>query len=624
MNRQLKLLESIFEDRYITYKDLSDKMGISKRTIYNEISNLNDLLFENGARIVSKPRFGVLLQVTDREKYEKFTVDPDPETIAYEDNETRVLQIAQRIVSSAEGIRMEDLCEELYISRSTLNKDLRKVKDFLKGFDLKISSSAYKGTCLIGDENNARRALSEISRRLKNSADAQIGKDMTEISEILRKIFSEYDFHMPEYRFNNLVVHLYIAIIRNRNGFLLKEAEGYEEAVAKKERLIAAKISESIGEHFHVGFPDAELAYIALNLKSRQMNDADGNSVISVDIYEIVMEMLDEIDQMFGYDFKYDLELVSLLASHLVSLEVRLLYDMPLDNPLIEEIRQGSLLAFEMAGVACSKLERRYGKKVPVDEMAYIALHFHLAIERKKDRRRKNVLIVCGTGRASAELLAYNIRKNYGNQLNVVGTHESSDLNGLNFDDFDYILTTIHIKEKVPVPIIEVNLMHLKDSEKKLNKILHDSDSELLKLFHEDLFIPHLKASDKQEVLKILSEKAIEKGLAANGFFERVLKREELGPTGFGNSIAIPHPYRPEGSQSFVVTGILDAPVGWDENEVQVVFLLSMKTGGDKSLQLFYRSVGKLLASKSSVSRLVEEQDFRTLITVLDSLKEDR
>ena len=622
MDRIIKILKLIPEDGFITYRNLSDKLQLSKRTIYSEINDLNEILFDHGAGIISKPRYGLKVEIRDEDLYRTFLKSFEEELPDYGNSESRALLIAKDMLSAEEGFRMDDLCQDYYISRSTLNTDLKKIRTLFARHDLQIVSTAHKGSDVKGTENNKRRCLSEISKRLQNNSDPKMNREMNDIALILRDVFNERKFRIPEYLFNNLVIHFYIAIVRIRHGFSLEEAEGFEQFSDEEERLIAMTIIEKIEKKFGIVFPDTELGYIILNLESRQLKE--DNSVIPVEIYETVMEMLDEIDQMFHYDFKYDLELVSLLASHLVSLEVRLLYDIPLDNPLLEEIRQGSLLAFEMAKVACSKLVERYHKKVTADEMAYIALHFHLAIERKKDKRKKNVLIVCGTGRASAELLAYNIRKNYGNTLNVVGTHESTDFTGLNFDDYDYILTTIHIEEKIPIPIIEVNLMHMKESEEKLNEYLSfNTRSDMLQYFKEGLFIGHMKEKTKEEVLSRLCSLAQNEGLAAEGFLEKVLKREKLGTTSFGNSIAIPHPYRPEGEESFVVTGILDEPVRWDDAEAQIIFLLSMKAKGDHSLQPFYRSVGKLLASRSGVARLIEAQDFKTLISVLDSLNEE-
>ena len=322
MDRQNRLLELIREDSYITYKELSDRMHLSKRTIYSEIADLNDLLLSHGACIETKPRYGVRILVNDQKKFSSFKEGlGDTSFLSYEDSHSRVLQIAGKILSSAEPVKMDDLCEELYISRSTLNKDLKKVKSFLREYDLQLGSVAYKGTQAMGSENSVRRCLSEISRQLKDERDGQIDSDMDAITDIARKVFSQEGLRIPEYLFNNLIVHLYIAIMRIRNGFVMKDTDAVG-ALNDEDLRIAERLTDEIGKAFDVQFSDAETAYVSLTLKSRQLRDLQDNSVIPVDIYEIVMEMLDEIDQMFSYDFKYDLELVSLLASHMVSLEM--------------------------------------------------------------------------------------------------------------------------------------------------------------------------------------------------------------------------------------------------------------------------------------------------------------
>ena len=623
MDRRLKILQSLSQNEYVTNAELAEKLGLSKRTIYNELDALNEELERNGARIFSKPHYGVMIEIEDEDKYKKYLSSLKEDPFSVENADSRVLQITNRLIESVTPIKMDDLCEELYISRSTLNHDMKKVKQFLKRYDLKIESSAYKGSYIVGSENNVRKALADVNKQLSGASNQAVNEDMKKIAAILRKVFAKQGIRVPEYLFNNLVIHFYIAVTRIKLGFSMKEAEGYEQFSNEEERNTAIEIIKEIEKEFAVTFPESEISYVTLNLKSRQLSDEKGNSVISKEIYEMVMEMLDEIDQMFHYDFKYDLELVSLLASHLASLEVRLLYDMTLDNPLIEQIREGSLLAFEMANVACSKLVKKYHKKISADEMAYIALHFHLAIERKKDRQKKNVLIVCGTGRGSAELLAYNIRRNYGKELNVVGTHESSDFTGVDFSKYDYVLTTIHIEETIPIPIIEISMIYDRKDDEKLNEYLsYNSQSRMLEFFDEDLFCPHMTGNSKEEILQQLCQKAVDKGLVSGNFYHHVLKREELGPTAFGNGIAIPHPYRPEGEKSFVVTGLLDEPIDWDSEPVQVVFLLSMAAKGDKSLQSFYRSVGKLLASKSCVNQLLTDQRFENLISILDTLEE--
>lgn len=59
--------------------------------------------------------------------------------------------------------------------------------------------------------------------------------------------------------------------------------------------------------------------------------------------------MLQEVHKTFHYDFRHDFELITNLSMHIVPLRLRLLYDMPFDNPMVSEICERTPLSFEMA-----------------------------------------------------------------------------------------------------------------------------------------------------------------------------------------------------------------------------------------------------------------------------------
>ncbi len=66
---------------------------------------------------------------------------------------------------------------------------------------------------------------------------------------------------------------------------------------------------------------------------------------------------------------------------------------------------------------------------------------------------------------------------------------------------------------------------------------------DLLEYFPEDLFIPELKASSKNGVLKEMAVylESAKKVYQAPMIYDLVKKREELGSTSIGGGIAIPH-----------------------------------------------------------------------------------
>ena len=141
-----------------------------------------------------------------------------------------------------------------------------------------------------------------------------------------------------------------------------------------------------------------------------------------------------------------------------------------------------------------------------------------------------------------------------------------------------------------------------------------------MQYFSQDRFLSHIKADSKEAVLTLLCQTAAASMEVPADAFDHVMRREALGSTSFGNYVAIPHPDRPMGQESFVVTGILERPILWDGDEVQIVFLIFMKAGGDRNLQLFYRSVSRFLSDKALVQRLLQNQTYEELIAILESL----
>ena len=66
---------------------------------------------------------------------------------------------------------------------------------------------------------------------------------------------------------------------------------------------------------------------------------------------------------------------------------------------------------------------------------------------------------------------------------------------------------------------------------------------ELLNYFHEDLFLSELKASNREDLLKEMVDYLAAKEKISNTalIYDLVKKREDLGSTGIGDGIAIPH-----------------------------------------------------------------------------------
>lgn len=103
-------------------------------------------------------------------------------------------------------------------------------------------------------------------------------------------------------------------------------------------------------------------------------------------------------------------------------------------------------------------------------------------------------------------------------------------------------------------------------------------------LTRPDLIFTDLPATDRQETLRALAGHVAERGLVASGegLFQKLWEREQLGTTGIGSGIAIPHCKLPGLARGIVAVGLLQPGVDFgaaDGKPVQVLFLVVSPSG---------------------------------------------
>lgn len=106
-------------------------------------------------------------------------------------------------------------------------------------------------------------------------------------------------------------------------------------------------------------------------------------------------------------------------------------------------------------------------------------------------------MIVCASGVGSARLLSYKLQSKFGARLEIVGTTEYYKLNEVPFDTLDFIVSTIPIKESLPVPVIVVNTFLGGNDFERVEKELGERKHGTLEYTKKNLFF--YKKSLKQK-----------------------------------------------------------------------------------------------------------------------------
>ncbi len=127
-------------------------------------------------------------------------------------------------------------------------------------------------------------------------------------------------------------------------------------------------------------------------------------------------------------------------------------------------------------------------------------------------------------------------------------------------------------------------------------------------LLSDDCVLDSFRATSKKQALQSFAAKLAEKtGLSKAEVFADVMKREQLGTTGVGKGVAIPHARMPGLTSSQGLFAKLDAPIGFDSIDgepVDIIFMLiAPDDGGTSHLQTLAR-VARFLRNPNNLRKI--------------------
>ena len=148
--------------RYVTSKELADHLSCTDRTVRTYLKNVSQELTKLGEGVVieSKQGFGYRLSIQDEKLYQQFLAGHHIQNgMANADISDRHHFILNKLLFEQEGLLFEDLMDQLFVSRSTLSADFKKLRQLLEKYHLTIESRANKGVYVSGSEQDKRHFI---------------------------------------------------------------------------------------------------------------------------------------------------------------------------------------------------------------------------------------------------------------------------------------------------------------------------------------------------------------------------------------------------------------------------------------------------------------------------------
>ena len=597
--RQIFLLEFLLKQHeYLSANQLAEKYGVSTKTVYQDIDKLNDF-FDEGelkSRIVKVPRKGIKLSADEERKqiHSLLLVNKHESGVQDFSPEYRESELIKRLFINQEDLDIYDFAEEMYVTESTVHRDIDKLEKNLGQFDLKIRIK-HDQLFVDGDEWNIRKALQSYVIQVQS-----LGRE-----ENIERFFLEKDIEICNEAISRLSQKYHHQFSEEYSCLLLVECLVFKKRT-ENNNCLTERTSNLINDlnHLEVYFFSGELLESIINKSFSEISPyeieamaysllAYGFSIQSADyiqnIEHQVNELINKVSNLLSLDLSKDNHLKLMLSNHISKMIFRLRNQIYITNPALEEIKKQYSSLFNVIWIAIRGLSKYYEINISNEELAFIVIHFQLAIE--KIVKPLNIVVICQNGIATSELIMSKLHKIFDSDAKITNIN-ARELDFYDLSNIDLIISTIALPE-VKVPVIEVSPILTKDEIESIRSFYSEHMTDNYTLMRTSLDGRKFNLESLQTLIKKPSliretvkskkeciEKMIRECDATNRrikeFKESILERETLGSTSVYTGVALPHcdPRFVEQSELIIMT--LDKPINWGKNNVKLIILIAV------------------------------------------------
>ena len=606
--KQEELINYLYtHNEKVTANILSKALNLSIRTIKSYIAELNMnypslISSSNRGYVIDKVKANSLLQYKDD---------------IPQDYESRCIYIIKKtLLEKQDYIDIFDLCEELFISYSTLKKDIYKMNTSFANFKITFSSENNK-LHVGGSEQNKRKLIShvmseEVSGNFLNLTLLQESfpdYDLDDACTLIKDICKQHHYYLNDFSCVNFILHVTIMVSRINHGNHIINNNELIQVTNKNDEKIAKELCLALEQVFNVSFNSSEILeiYILFKNNANYINDENENVslLVSDEIIQITKNIIKNVDEHFFINLDSD-NFITPFMLHLKNLKNRLIKNNLLKNPMLDSIKISCPTIYDISTFIAYQLTLSFHENVNEDEIAFIALHVGTEIERqKKEETKVSCLLLCPEYLNITSTLHKKIMMDFGDQLTI--QKSISFENEILGNNFDLLITTVPVLESTNYFTVLLPPFPMSYEKNKILdaiiRIENTKKSQILTnnlnfYFNEKLFYSMNEDISKSAVINELAERMINLGYVEENFKEEIWKRETASSTAFMN-IAIPHPMKMSAYKTSIGVVISHKGIDWgNQHFVNVVFMIAFNKIDNKHFHALYDSQRFLLQTE--------------------------
>ena len=541
----------------------------------------------------------------------------------------------QKLLFEVKELNLTMLQSQIYVSGYSIDNDLKRIRKMLEPYSgLKLVRNK-ECISLKGDEASKRRfyrdlLVAEVQENFLNLntlAHLYRSFNLIEVKDIFVDVLEEYDYSIHESMFPMLILHAGTSIERMNCANYINMEEGMQGLEDTIEYQIAQTFFDRISKRLHITVHDGEVGMFALVIMGRRASNYTSDFVNYngkwMNTKKLVAEALEQVYALFGLDFRQDADLVAGLKMHFHGLIERVKNQVRMEDVFVEEIKRKYPLVFEMGIYVLEFLEQRLGRPISDVESCYIALHLGAASERMNSVRKYRAVMILPHNQSFSDMCVKKISDMFRERMEVVkvfGYFEEDEVSAL---DPDLLLSTFPLEHGLDVETVSINLFVDSETESKILQAINRLDkkgfrleftSHIGNLIRKEHYHSQVDMDQPEEIIRMLCAGLEKEGIVEPEFTEVVLKREQMSPTSFVNTFAIPHAFGAFARNSTIAVAQLKNPVKWGAFEVRLVMLFAINEGDARMIKIFFDWVSNVANQPEELAKLVAPCSYEEFI----------
>lgn len=472
--RILEIIRILLQEKdFITIYQVSQMLGVSNKTIRNDLVIASKWLEEHDMVLCKKTGIGICIEGNPQQKlqilnqiltHSKKEIGNTPKA--------RKIYIGLRLINCVDKLRVYELSSELYVSRATIHKDLTSLNETFEKHNISIVRKSNHGVYVEGKEYHLRSLmfslmtsdpayieLSEMVRKrvCKNpnnflfTALDYTENDFFNILQIMLDKELKYIYNLQFTALIELFLHVCIVCFRVADGKDILLSESFLSELSQKPYYDEAyKLSKALEAGLQINLSEQEIRYIQVYLLALKSNSYD---IEQNEAHNLTLNIISVWENLFNLPFSHDEELKSSLEAHLYPAITRSKHGIHIENPMMNEIQMFYKNTFLAVRESLNKI-KDLSYTFNDDEVGYLTIHLAAALERMKQPLK--TILICHLGVGTGNLILRKLSKHIP-EIEITAQETFISIENKNLSEFDLVISTLPIDNDIKIPVIVIN-----------------------------------------------------------------------------------------------------------------------------------------------------------------------